>query len=146
MAQSDDEEEEDPVDPGDEWIEVLPDDGGEEVVTKRLFRPTSSHEYMSVDRGAVNISFMKTFDQTNYSSGALILGPNGVKDSQFVKNADMIFFCQKGVVRVTLHETEIVVKKGDTFCAPQCNKYSIANASDCDDAKLVFFQAKFREG
>ena len=86
---------------------------------------------------------MKSFDQASYSSGALVLGPAGVKESQMVRNADMIFFCQKGVVRVVLHETELLVKKGDTFCAPMANKYSIVNTSSTAVAKLVFFQAKF---
>ena len=151
QVESDEEEEEDEedadipaADPADEWIEVIDNDQAEEVVVKRLFRPTASHEYMTVPRGAINTTFMKTFDQANYSSGAVVLGPGGVKESQVVKNADMIFFCQRGVARVTIHETEILVKKGDTFCAPCHNKYSIVNASDVGDAELAFFQAKFQ--
>jgi len=129
------------ADPEAEWIQVVVDEEGE-VNTKRLFRPASSYEYIRVDRGAVNISFMKTFEESSYSAGAIDLGPNGVKEAQIVKRAHMIFVCTEGEVKVQLHETEFRVKKGDSFSAPCFNQYSITNESSSKSAKLIFFQSK----
>lgn len=92
--------------------------------------------------GAFNISFMKTFEESRYSSGAIVLGPDGVKETQIVNKADMIFYCLKGRVKILLHDTEFRVKKGDTFSAPCYNRYSMTNESSTKSAELIFFQSK----
>ena len=92
--------------------------------------------------GATNCSFTKVFDHVRYAVGAIVLGPNGVKEPQVVSRADMIFQCVKGEVRVQLHESEFIVRKGDTFSAPILNRYAMINDSPTVTAKLTFFQSK----
>ena len=85
---------------------------------------------------------MKAFDHSRFSSGIVVLGPEGAKEAQFVNRADMVFYCLKGRVKIQLHETEFIAKKGDAFCAPSYNSYAMVNESTTKTAELVFFQSK----
>jgi len=133
-------EEEQVENPDAQWIEVIVDEEGD-TQSRRLLRPAASHEYLRVDKGATNVSFMKAFDHSRFSSGIVVLGPEGAKEAQFLRS-DMVFYCLKGRVKIQLHETEFIAKKGDAFCAPNHNSYAIVNESTTKTAELVFFQSK----
>ncbi|KAF9954122.1 hypothetical protein BGZ70_010670 [Mortierella alpina] len=74
-------------------------------------------------------------------SGTMKIKRGGKKPSKNGSPCSMVFYIIRGLVRVTVHESEFVLSTGGRFLVPRGNRYSITNLSR-NECRLFFVQSK----
>ncbi|KAF9278277.1 hypothetical protein BGZ68_008668 [Mortierella alpina] len=74
-------------------------------------------------------------------SGTMKIKCGGKKPSKNGSPCSMVFYIIRGLVRVTVHESEFVLSTGGRFLVPRGNRYSITNLSR-NECRLFFVQSK----
>ncbi|KAF9359881.1 hypothetical protein BGX26_011171 [Mortierella sp. AD094] len=82
-------------------------------------------------------------DADSLASGIIKIKPSGKKPTTNSNGSSMVFFVMKGLVQVTIHETDFVVSTGGRFLVPRGNQYGISNLSK-KESTLFFTQNKIQ--
>ncbi|KAF9203553.1 hypothetical protein BGZ49_006288 [Haplosporangium sp. Z 27] len=80
-------------------------------------------------------------DPDSLASGIIKIKPGGRKATTNSNGSSMVFFVIRGLVQVTVHETDFVVSTGGRFLVPRGNQYGIINLSK-KESTLFFTQNK----
>ncbi|KAF9899510.1 hypothetical protein BX616_003007 [Lobosporangium transversale] len=115
--------------------------GTDEKTSRVIAESKNALRFRSVESG--QYLFHRGLEDTDsLASGTIKIKRNGIKPvSSATKNATTIFYVIKGIVQVTVHETEFVVSTGGHFIVPRGNQYGIRNRSK-KESLLFFVQSK----
>ncbi|KAF9366850.1 hypothetical protein BGX34_003950 [Mortierella sp. NVP85] len=84
-------------------------------------------------------------DAGSLVSGTFKIMPGETKPMTIGSGSSMVFVVTKGIVEVTVHETQFVVSAGGRFLVPRGNKYRILNLSSSRSCQLFFVQTKIND-
>lgn len=83
---------------------------------------------------------LKLVDRPEFSSGMLLLPPEGVKHSERPPSPE-VFYVASGApncIVVRIHNSEFKLSKGDSFYVPADTVYSVRNTSPTRSASFFF--------
>ncbi|KAF9116650.1 hypothetical protein BGX27_000569 [Mortierella sp. AM989] len=110
--------------------------GTDKVTSQVIAESKDSLQFRDVEGG--EYLFHRGLEDANsLASGIIKIKPGGRKPTINSNGSSMVFFVIKGLVQVTVHETEFVVSTGGRFLVPSGNQYGISNLSKKDS--LLFF-------
>lgn len=86
----------------------------------------------------------KMFEEPSFSSGILILPPKATKVKEMANNTEIFYVasCETSKLRVTIHDSPMLLATGDSFTVPRGNNYQVENTSKSEEAKMYFVLLK----
>ncbi|KAL9643440.1 hypothetical protein ABK040_010055 [Willaertia magna] len=92
-----------------------------------------------VDESEANLVVHNALSTPNFSSGLIILPPNGIKPSSNSKGYSEVYHCISGTVSIKIHDNDaVVLRRGGFFHIPPFNSYAMHNPNNKTPARLVF--------
>ncbi|KAF9995629.1 hypothetical protein BGZ79_010687 [Entomortierella chlamydospora] len=116
---------------------------GTDKVTSRVIAESKNTLNFKDVEGGQYLFHRGLEDADSLASGIIKIKPGGKKPTTNSNGSSMVFFVIKGVVQVTVHETDFVVSTGGRFLVPRGNQYGISNLSK-KESMLFFTQNKIQ--
>ncbi|KAI8057883.1 Mif2/CENP-C like-domain-containing protein [Syncephalis plumigaleata] len=104
-------------------IEVIQDN---EITVKKLLYIGNIPKVKKTDTGFYH---HQTFTHNNMNCGIIELAPNGEKPNRNSGDSTYTFSVTQGTCQITIHQTTLVLCKGDQVMVPKGNQYQIKNVS-----------------
>ncbi|KAG9326475.1 hypothetical protein KVV02_001654 [Mortierella alpina] len=116
------------------------DHGTNKVIPRVIAESAHAVQFRDVEGG--EYQFHRGLeDIDSVVSGTMKIKRGGRKPSKNGSPCSMVFYIIRGLVRVTVHESEFVLSTGGRFLVPRGNRYSITNLSR-NECRLFFVQSK----
>ncbi|RKP22654.1 Mif2/CENP-C like-domain-containing protein [Syncephalis pseudoplumigaleata] len=114
-------------------VEVLQDN---EITTKRLLYIGNESKLEKAKDGFYH---QRTFTYNNMDCGIIELGPYGEKPNRNSGDSTFTFSVTQGTCQITIHQTTLILSKGNQVMVPKGNQYQIKNLAR---ARCQLFYAK----
>ncbi|KAF9434640.1 hypothetical protein BGZ76_007677 [Entomortierella beljakovae] len=114
--------------------------GTDELTSQVIAESKDSLKFREVEGGEY-LFHRGLEDSDSIASGVIKIMAGGKKPTGNTNKSSMVFFVIKGLVQVTVHETDFVVSTGGRFLVPRGNQYKISNISK-KESMLFFTQNK----